>query len=885
MAKNNNSQFLNIKEGVIVDNLILEKIQMLSMKKSTERQTEDQKSSNIEGIDKSKSEVAQKIDCLDHEIKNDILFWKINDSIYLIPESTAAKTSMREKRNNIDNLIKFLDQTFKDNYLVITFRKTRISNLFRRCLSFDDIQNYNLLGSYKLAQVCNFWMNLGEKKVIFIEIKNGFESSGLFMISCLLSYSKFYLSAEVALNALLLNNQTIWKFTNIETILRYVKYYDFVISQPFMTKVPQLVLNQMIVTTIPSIIQSGDFKPKLRIETNSKIFEFSTENCYKDTDYVIFSNLESEIAGDVKFSLVFEQENKTYHIFDLWINSLFYTQGLYRYSRSDIITLLPQESIYRFFQNSFCIDLIFLENQEKIVKNPFTVPMSMLELLNLIVSKISDECIGDEGINEYYIKMIEKGLNSVLAKLCAQLHLSEEESLALHSRLEESGYKSGILRKHFELKIANENTKESLKIEKYEDKPLDLQILYEKLETSEFGEVDLIDDENFIKEIPKKTASGLFKRNKQLPSNLEIRENIFARKPLHLVSLKQIENTIFEELKNINIPVDLKAVESTFCEKINENNNHIEEIKNVKKHKLESKREFMASLLFKQLEIKKILIDELDEILRNSPEKLGLQELSGLYKVIPSSEEILLFEKIPKDEISDIEANMLKLSKIPDITRILKVLIFERSCIEEIILIEKLIDNANSMILKILADNNLKYILKTVLELSNILNYTYGRKRNTIEGFKMESLYLLGAYKDAKDISFVDFLVEILRKNGVILTCIFRDFKDLNNLKNEDFISLKDKINNVIVKYKEVCSEFAALQECDKSVHSKILSFSYKKLLLVSEKYKDFERNSNILRIKMGEEDKKSISSIFKCFSDFFTTLELSMKKFPRKLN
>ena len=308
MINEDNSKFLDVKKGVTVENSILEKIQMLSMNKNiASRANSSIVGQNIDKNIEIKGDVAQKVTNLDHQAKDEILHWKINDSICLIPESTASRSSIKEKKNNIDRVIKFLDDSFKDNYLVITFRKTRISNLFKRCLSFEDIQNYNLLGSYKLAQICNFWISLNEKKVIVIEMKSGFESQQLLMVSCILSYSKFYLSAEVALNALLLNSQTVWSFSNFETMLRYVKYYDLIISQSHMAKVPQLVLNQMIVTTIPSIIQSGEFVPKLKIETNFRTLEFSTENCYKDSDYVIFSNLESEMAGDVKFSLFFEQ--------------------------------------------------------------------------------------------------------------------------------------------------------------------------------------------------------------------------------------------------------------------------------------------------------------------------------------------------------------------------------------------------------------------------------------------------------------------------------------------------------------------------------------------------------------------------------------------------
>lgn len=879
MIEANNAHTLHIQEGIVVESSILEKIQMLTKNKNNGKSIDKEDSNKSLEINRIKEEITQRINTLDLEKKDNVLCWAISDCVCLIPESSATKTSIKEKRNNIDEIINFLDEKYGDNYLVITFRKTRITNQFKRCLAFEDIQKYDLINTYKLTQVCNFWINTKEKRTIVIELKNGLESQGLFMVSCILAHCKLYLSAEVALNTLLKNNQTIWKFSNIETIIRYVKYYDLAVSQGYTNKIPQLILNQMIVTTIPSIIQSGDFLPKLRIETNCKMFEFSLENCYKDADYIIFSNLEAEMVGDTKLSLIFEQEKKVYLVFDLCVNPLFYNQGLYRFSRSEVMTALPQESIYQFFQNGFYIDLVFLENQDGSIKNPFSLPLSMFDLINLIVLKISNESVIDTFENEFYIQLLDKGFNSVLAKFCAYFQMSEEESLVWHSKFEESGYRNGLLRQNFDLEITEEIKREELKIERSENKDPDFELFLENSDFMEIGEVELLKNDSLMKESLKKPTFSLFNRQKPTPiPNLEVNENIVAKKPLHLVSIKAIENTIFDEIKEIYVPIDYNAIESIFCENVALVTNNFK-TQYIQKHRIDSKRIFMVSLLFKQLEIKKIFIDDIEHIFKNMPERIGIQELQSLYKLIPTPEEILLIEKNDETEVSDIEMKMLKLSKIPEITKILNILIFEKSYVEEIILMERLIDCTNITINKILTDFTLKFILKIVLDISNALNYTYGRKKKIIEGFKLESLYFLSAYRGSRDKSFIDLIVVALAKNNITFSKITSKFKDLNNLKNEDFGGLKDKINNLILKYKEVLNNFKNIEEYDKDQHTKIISFAYRKLLQISEKFKDLEKNCISLRVKMGEDDKKPINCIFKSLSDFILCLESAERK------
>lgn len=876
MLTGDDIQELQLNAGFTVENSILQKIQMLTKNENLYDFTKNEKT-------KIKTEVNLKIKKLEENRHEKVLYWKINDSICVIPESTASKTSSIERRNNIEEVNEFLDNKYANDYLVISFRKTRIASLLKRCLIFDDNEGFNLVNSYKIAQICNFWINSGENRVVVIEMKSKSEYEQLFTLSCVLSYCKFYLSAELAFNALLMSSQSIWRFRNIETISRYAKYYDSAISQTHNSKFAQINLNQMIITTIPSILKCGDFTPKLKISTGGRIYEFSLDNCYKDKDYIIFSNLNVEMGGDSKISLAFEQGKKLFHVFDLCINSLLYHQGLYRFLRSDVMTLLPHDSIYQFFQEGFCIDLVFLESQDESIKNPFALPLSMLDLINLMLDKFSGDSRLESG-NDLYKRLLDKSFNPSLAKFCCEMQLLEHESLILHSKLEESGYRSGLLRQTFELAIVDESLKEQILIERSPDHNFESDKFNLCDDQFEIGEIELIEDLPITKDFAKKSSSSLFNRQKAPISVFEIKENVFAKKPLHLTAMKSIENTIFADIKDIRISIDYNIIEKVFCESAAKSNAVKYKIETISKHRIDARRVFIVSILFKQLEMKRILLDELEEILEIMPDKIGYQELLGIYKALPTEEELILLEAAEIAELSEIESQMLNLSKIPEIRKILNILIFERSCIEDAISIEKLLDSTSSLVSMILTDKTIKFIFKGILEISNVLNYTYGKRKKLIEGFKLESLYFLIAYEENKEVSLVDFLVETLIRNEASFAHIFPKLKDIDKLKSEDYSGLKDKINGIILKYREICTDLKSLEHFDRLKHDKMIFFTYKKLLEVSGKYKEFEKKSIDLRMKLGEEDKKPINFIFKSLSDFFQCLEISERKVSKAL-
>lgn len=840
---------LNISKGISIEKGIYQKIQMLSNQNSI---LQDNLTPELVTKKTEVQYFANKIE----SNKETPLLWKINDNFTVICEACTTRTDVFTKRNNVDALLEYIDRAYSDKCLVISFRRSGITKSFKRCIVFDDI-HFNLQDACEVARISRFWLESGEGRTVLVEMKNGKEEIILFVLACTLACCKMFWSAEAAINTLLMTNTLEFQFKHQGSLLRYARYYDQISSFNSTFRFPQKTLNQVIVTTIPTILKSSEFSPKLKING----VEFAAEKCYFDNNYIVFSNLDTEIDMDAILSLSFVQDHRTYHVLDLSFNSFFYHQGLHRFTRSEIETDLPQESIYKFFDEQFYVDMVILDNKDMHIKNPYTTAYSLSDAIR----SISERFFGDTD-EEQFRQLMDKGYPQSLAKLCSQLHLAIAECEKLKMIFKEKDHKL-IISHGTDLGVETEYLDRNAENREAFDNEIQVEVPQNEIEITI---IELLTQREIERSTIKQSGKGLFGRKKTVV-NLPAREDLFAIRPLHLAPIKNVENTVFSELGNVKIDIDLKAFEKHFCEKPKgeKATNTVQQTKEL----IDMRRLFIVSLCQKQLEIRKIKVEEIQQMLQDTAEVLTQQDLINISRLVPTESEKSLLLSVEEEELNPVEKAMLEISKVPEIAGVISILLFERVFVEEADNIYKVLVKAISTLSSLITSKEMKITLKAVLDVSNTISYVYGRKKKAIDGFRLESLAQVAAYSGFNNYLLLDFISNVLTKNEVKLENLKKIADDIEVIKREDLQTLKDRINILIEKYTIAVQAFKEIEKYNKESMKKSLGFACTRLKEIISKYRIFEERVENLKQNVGDDTNKSINNILETIQQFLNKL------------
>jgi Formin Homology 2 Domain/C2 domain of PTEN tumour-suppressor protein len=841
------------------------------------------KSSTNVNLDSSQCKKTLNIENFENIGSEKLNIWKLNDKISILGQCSPNKTDRYSKKNNIDEIDRYLESKHSNHYLVYSFSKNSLTGKYRRALIYEDLE-FSLKECLEIVKTAKLWLEMKESNKIFIEMRSGKEDVILFLASALLCHLKYHSLAADAWKKLLSSNILGFPFPYKETALRYARYFDKMQSFNENTKFEEIILHQIIITTIPDILGTQEFNPILLISTNGKKFEIKGEKCYKDDNFIIFSALNITITNDSKISIYLDHKGLNHHIFDLNLNVFFHNQGLLRFSRSEIETTLPAESIYKYFKEDFYIDVVLIENKENILKNPFSQAQNIIQDLK----SISDHMY-NEFSDELYARLMNLGFNRIASKFCAQMNFSKEEAESVMRSFEQKGFKNIVcsantvhtldtpepqntdLPKNVEMKRPFEN-----KAERQKD-------IYNKIQNLEISDIAFISD-NIIQHQSKcvqtKSPSQRgFSKKKVIEEN---HENCLmtARRPLHWVPLTEIEETIFNEMKGINPEIDYEKFEELFCESFKMEIKKVEESREKGVLK-DSKRLFLVSLSVKHLEIRGIDCHTFEDIIINHPENLSVQDLLNVERALPLPFEEELLKKAKAEELSGTEKAMLYFSKPKDIYKILQILIFERNFFDEIHLQDEILSQMLDAFNRILDSNNLRIILKTVLDIGNAVNFKYSTRKRKADGYKLESLYIFNSYKGKENVSLFSFLIDTLDKSQTGIYSIFEELNIIHKLRNEDLIKIKEQINNHIKAYKDKLELFKTLELAEKDRFSKFFGYVCRILSDISKKYREVMFYSSLVKRKFGEDESKGVNSILVTLSDFLEKLknEIFIKK------
>ncbi|EQB60810.1 formin-like protein [Vairimorpha apis BRL 01] len=228
--------------------------------------------------------------------------------------------------------------------------------------------------------------------------------------------------------------------------------------------------------------------------------------------------------------------------------------------------------------------------------------------------------------------------------------------------------------------------------------------------------------------------------------------------------------------------------------------------------------------------------------------------------MFPTYEEAYMLATSEFDKLSYEEKTMLKFSKLTEVNKLVKILIFERKFFDEIFLLEELLDKFRYTFEKLINSEEIKILLKMLLDLGNMINSDFLGRTKKLSGFKLSSINLFFDYKGQNDYNLFKYLMECIDDKNMIENLI-KDFKYLDFVRKEHLSKIKDKINFFIIQYSENLEIFYSL-EYDKETFKNFLVFVSDKLDDIKIKYEECVIQANKIKIMFDENDKKNVIEI-----------------------
>lgn len=801
-----------------------------------------------------------------HTAGGEISVWDVSEDVKMIGQCWNNETEPFSKRNNLAQVEEHLEKSYRDRYMVYLFGDEKRTDVFKRSQRYD-LGRFSMETCLELVQSAKCWFDICPGGKIIVEMQKGKEPVILFVICCLLSYLREAVSAEVAYHNLLKDGTLPLLWT--ETAFRYVRYFDLLFGFRASKKFPVILLNQVIITTIPPGLAQESCSPVLVIrEKNSETR--MEENYYKDDNFIIFSGIDKMVSGDAEIVLLSKQEKSEHRVFGLPINTYFYQEGLYRFTGYEVEDSRRSTDRARSLGDGFFLDLIFTESGNREREYPFALEPNAVHGLKII----SDHMQGGfpkERLNAF----LDNNFNRILAKFCAQMDLTVDEGTELVKRLERLGCYNLVYRatpvQVTQVEEPGENAQRGVDLQKpYVE--LAYTIDYGSKGCAEAKDIELIQDTVIKKANMARSGLRSFVK-KRGAAVQEEPPALVAVKPLHWIPLTDTEETIFNEMKDVDAEIDFERLENAFCEPLK---SEIKKATSSKQngHISDSRRLFLASLSIKHLERKNIVPATLPQIIADRPEFLTVQDLLNLERAFPTGDELDAMGQGGEDRLCAVERTMFEFSKIKDVQKVVQILIFERRFCEEIGTYQQVLSDLLLAFNKILDSNGLKTILKTVLNIGNAINYKYSLRRKKADGYKLESLYIFNTYVGKHNTTLFSFLMDTLKKNNVAMETLFAELRLVHKVKNEEMARVKQKVNDLILLYRERLAIFETLDQEEKARYQRVLGYACKTLIEISQKYKECNIHSSIIKRKFGEDEKNPVNGIFTVLSDFLEKLE-----------
>ncbi|KAM0678750.1 hypothetical protein BDAP_000533 [Binucleata daphniae] len=812
----------------------------------------------------------------------------INDRLYVVGQCWKNRSEKMSERNNTQELKDYLDAKFTNKYLLWRFDQFYNDKIFEQAVLYGKPE-FSLVMAVSLGKSIRGWYHLNAKNVCIIEMK-GNVTKILFLISCALRFSNLFTNTYDAYKHIVNKRYKSDKYET-KTLNKFLKYFDRMLAKDYKSNCV-LRLKQAIITKIPKMSKDG-CKPLFKVVKDDVEKEIDSSKLMIDDNYIVSEFYDVSLVGDTKLQLYHKEEKTKHLVFEISINTSFMSEGLYRFTISDISFPFSNAIVNKRIGTDFLVDIVLMDTNST-EKHTYNVDSSNID--NLRALSQHHNVIADQPDLK---SLVKSGYNRVYARILLQLGNSKQEVVdkIKNLSLKEQGLVKKVntmLQKNIDKQILFENTKQkedtrSVCEQAYFKKPFN-PIDYSSTSTT-LGELDLIPDKYvFQAEDSKKNqlkGKFLFKNLAKKMQTVDQHENepsLVVKNPLHWQTLVAVNNTFFQDIEKIKFVYDQTKFEEWFCEPISSIAIKQDYLP-TKSVINDEKRVFLMSIAFKTLEKRKIDFKNLRNIMYNESFTLDLEDLQNIQRVIPTKSELDRLDAYLKDknnsiaELNQVEKLFFADKNNAELNDLITLLIFERRFADDVELLEKDLRHTKHLFDSISQSNNIRIILKAALDIGNLFNYNYSKSKfkKRAVGFKLSSLKSFLQHKSSKnDKNLLSYIYLTLMKNHPNVFACFDEFKLLSSVKNDDLTGYKDKINKFILNYQDAKHRLARLDEEDKIViHlKKFMTFVYDKLKFFSSTYREIIFLSGVLKRKFGESDSENINDLLTILHSFIERLQ-----------
>jgi hypothetical protein len=801
--------------------------------------------------------------------------WRINHRLLILGQCWNNRTEFFSKRNNEQEAIEFLSRSYEDRYMVWSS-----TGSFK---GHPNVQRIPLLDfdvslAVRVSTAVRCWLDLNQNNVAVFELKNSKEEPMRFLIDCVMrncDFSDMKSGFSEDLTASIFGSS----IDNIGTIRRYVEYFVSALGPRHRERQRENVLKQLIITTVPKI-------PAKEFVVGIKISQRSGDACrmqedkdrdrvYVDDDYIIFSDVSCKIADDVRILVYYRSNGQETSICRLCINSIFYTRGLYRFGLGDIECMMQK----RCFDPEFSVDLAIEESGPSVARQQHPLNADPGQGFRILMEDFNREPDPEE-----VKRLVEAGHNPLVARFCSLMGYENQRAAEFIKELMSRGYRNpedrGPPRKVTNISLSN-NREEAPK-----HKEPRIQVERPNVAEKEPGInrselYSLVEYQpRVVRPIPENLNEGLVPEPKKATAPKKIlrgvatgpKPSVVVKKPLYWVPLTKTEETIFAELSKIDAEIDYGKFEDMFCEPLVAQDSCAVE-RTYRKATIDPRRMFLVSLSLRHLELKGLSPENIPRLVLSFQSSPDLQDLLNIRRVYPTHEELLSLGSVPPESLSEVELMMLQYSQLPEVQKVLEILIFEKNFVKDMLLLENTIHDLLRLFNGLLDSYGLRMVIKVILEIGNAVNFKYSARRKKAHGFKLASLYALNTYRGKNNASLFPFLIETLERNEVRIEEVLEEISLIHSLKSEDLSKIREKINEHIRVYDEQLETLASIEGPHRKEYQSFFGYACKKLEEVSASFRECCVHGSLVRRKFGEEENKSMNEILGMLSDFMCNL------------
>lgn len=731
--------------------------------------------------------------------------------------SIKSKISIFEKISSLNfkqNVIKeteILPRIFKINFTsfekTTEYLKDKQKYLFLNFEDQNDVFNHEIRFSDRMiltecisfVQIMHFWLNLDEKAIIIIRNQKK-ELLETFLV-CFLRFSK----DQTFENAFKIIKKQIPQAVMPKDVILNL-FEQYIQNQEFKT----LQLHQIVISTLPKR-KNDDKKPFLRPFYALRLVEKPTvSEVIHDNHHIIFK-IDATVASDITLEIM--QNNMK--LFSLYINSIGYDEGLYRFNSEDCS--IEKDTI---LDKNFSVDIVFFATDRKNKIQNFDGK-----------SQIVDRLVGNYN-SKIFNQLKTKGF--------------KHDDAIIGALLQETSFKP----------ISTTIIQEKVKFLENEKENTLSQRPYEPNDNFELSEIELIKD--FIPEKDEKKIKKKKLAPKRKIQNIteEMQKSTVVVRPFYWAVIPKSYDSIFNDLSDLPTYIDCTKFEEWFSISTEEKEYHIDKQKStiIK----DSRRLFLVSISLKTFEKRELMLNV------NSLNKMSFEDLIVIERIIPTEEEYYQL-KMYRSKCNEIEMKMLDFFPY---RKLIKILMFERRFFENkdkwMLSIEKIKNGYDN----ILQSNNIRLLLKIVLEVGNLINTQYGNNKKTASAFRVSSLSLTKAYRGKyRNQSLLKFVADSARSR---LKSIKREIDELVYLKKEDVSIYKDCVNEHIMEYKEYKNWLPQLDDVSRANMKSFFNYFSDYILKFNVEYKETVIFASIIKRKFGEAENMNVKDIISYLHEFF---------------